>query len=109
MAKRIKEDLTWVTLDVNTFPPALKKLDAELREGFAMIKEIKARYEAESVQVMHKIAPALDADTKAKLKIDEHGKFPVDSVLKFSYLYGVGVATAHKSTRAASKGAVALS
>jgi hypothetical protein len=107
MAK-IREILDWVTLDVKTFPKELKALDDELREGFAMIKEIKARYEAACDKVLITIAPALDAATKAKLKIGADGKFPVDTVRKFSYMYGVGVATAKAPGKTAAKGSISL-
>ena len=93
MAK-FKEVLDWVTLDVSTFNDELKAFDEELREGFAMIKEIKGRYEPRLTATMHKIAPALDADTKAKLRIDAKGKFAAGRVLKYSYMRGVAVASA---------------
>lgn len=94
MAK-FKEVLDWVTLDATTFPPALKALDDELREAFKMVKEIKGRYEPELDKVLCKIAPALDAETKEKLKIDARGKFPPATIRKFSYMRGVAVATAN--------------
>jgi hypothetical protein len=94
MAKRIKEELEWLTLNVATFHEELQRLDAELRQCFALTNEVKARYEAVLTRTIKANVSGYPAVAQQTLKYDATAKaFPVGTTLKFGYRGGVAVAT----------------
>lgn len=105
MAKRIKEELSWVTLNVATLPATLQAKHEVIRGLFDQLKVAKQAFEQEADALLVKtIGPAMvkssDENVAAacvSLKLDSKGKFPTDSVRKFSYMRGIAVATAGKA------------
>ena len=107
MAKRVKEDLSWLAINVDTLPKTLQTKHATIRGLFDQLKTAKAAFESECDALLVKIAGAMPADAQEKLRIED-GKFPAKSVRKFSYMRGIAVATASAPKSAAGKG-IALS
>jgi hypothetical protein len=88
-----EEDLAWVAFDFSAVPTVMA-IDAELREAFLMVDEIKARSRAAIVPIVKRMAPTLSAETRATLKMDEAGNIPAGFTFKTAYRGGIEVATA---------------
>lgn len=101
---KFKEELSWLAIKVETLPPTLQAKHQIVRDLFAQVKAAKAEFEQEANKVLASIAEALPAAAKATLKVDANGKFPANSVLKYSYMRGVAVATASAPKAKASSG-----
>lgn len=93
MAK-FKEELTWVALNVDSLPASLQTKHKAIRDAFDALKVLKAAFEDEASRTLTANAAKLPVQVKADLKVTDQGTFPTGSVLKFSYMRGVAVATA---------------
>lgn len=99
-----KDKLNWLTINPDTLPKALQEKHKVIRGLFAQLKTAKAAFEGECDKVLTEIAPALPDDAKRVLQVGTDGKFPANTVRKFSYMYGIGVATAPAGKVKASSG-----
>jgi hypothetical protein len=107
MAKS-KEELNWQAINVDTLTPSLQAKHKAIRDLFDVLKVAKAEFETECDQLLVKIAAQLPADVKTTLRVTVDGKFPPNTVRKFSYMRGVAVATAN-AAKAKVSGGIALS
>lgn len=105
MAKS-KEELSWIALNAETLPASLQAKHKAIRDAFAALKVLKDAFETECDAVLVKNAAKLPDTAKEALRIVD-GKFPVNTVRKFSYMRGIAVATA-SAAKAKSAGGVSL-
>lgn len=132
MARFKNDNVVWVSIDPETLDAQTAAIHAELRESFEHTKAIKARLEASLAPKLAKLVASWPAEAKKEqarydeaiktepdsdrlparpftdamrnLCVRPDGTFQPDTVRKFSYMRGIGVASVPAAKAKAASG-----